>query len=152
MPWQRHLRLIMLAPILLACLGGAALASDYRIGRGDTVAIAVLGYPDLTRKALVNTAGEVALPFVGNLPVAGKTLEEVRNKLRQILAEKGVVRGAEITVEVADYAPVYVNGDVTKPGAYGFRPGMTVRHAVALASGYSTRLEGVSAADLWGQH
>jgi polysaccharide export outer membrane protein len=140
------------APFVLLWLGGAALAAEYRIGRGDTVEITVLGYPDLSRKVTVNTAGEVALPYVGNLTVSGNTLDEVRATLKKAYAEKGVVRGAEIVVGIFEYAPVYVNGDVSKPGSYGFRPGMTVRHAVALASGYAMRPEGLTAADIWGQH
>lgn len=143
---------LALAPLLLLLLGGAALANEYRIGRGDTVEISVLGYPDLTRKVVVNTAGEVALPFVGNVEVAGKTLGDVRNSLKKAYAEKGVVRGAEVVVGIFEYAPVYVNGDVTKPGSYTFRPGMTVRHAIALASGFAMKPEGLTAADLWGQH
>ena len=115
------------------------------------MAISVVGYPDLTRKAIVTTAGAITLPFIGSIVVAGKTGEEARTLLQSRFAERGVVRGAELTVEIAEYAPVYVNGDVTKPGAYSYRPGMTVRHAVALASGYSTRPEGLSAADLWGE-
>lgn len=141
-----------LTPILMIWLGGAALANEYRIGRGDTVEITVLGYPDLTRKVVVNTAGEVALPFIGNLEVGGKTLEDVRSTLKKAYADKGVVRGAEIVVGIFEYAPVYVNGDVTKPGSYGFKPGMTVRHAIALASGFAMKPEGLTAADLWGQH
>jgi polysaccharide export outer membrane protein len=141
-----------LTPIVMIWLGGAALANEYRIGRGDTVEITVLGYPDLTRKVTVNTAGEVALPFIGNLEVGGKTIEDVRSTLKKAYADKGVVRGAEIVVGIFEYAPVYVNGDVTKPGSYGFKPGMTVRHAIALASGFAMKPEGLTAADLWGQH
>jgi polysaccharide export outer membrane protein len=39
---------------------------------------------------------------------------------------------------VAEYRPVYLNGDVAKPGAQTYRPGMTVRQAIALAGGYDT--------------
>jgi polysaccharide export outer membrane protein len=149
---RRHWIGFALAPIVMVWLGGAALANEYRIGRGDTVEITVLGFPDLTRKVVVNTAGEVSLPFIGNLEVGSKTLEDVRATLKKAYADKGVVRGAEIVVGIFEYAPVYVNGDVTKPGSYGFKPGMTVRHAIALASGFAMKPEGLTAADLWGQH
>jgi polysaccharide biosynthesis/export protein len=149
---RRHWIGFALAPLVLVWVGGAALANEYRIGRGDTVEITVLGYPDLTRKVVVNTAGEVSLPFVGNLEIGGKTIEDVRSTLKKAYADKGVVRGAEIVVGIFEYAPVYVNGDVTKPGSYGYKPGMTVRHAIALASGFAMKPEGLTAADLWGQH
>lgn len=152
MSFRRHALRWAFAPLLLAWLSAGATAAEYKIGHGDTVEITVLGFPDLTRKVVVNTAGEVALPYIGNLAVAGKSLEDVRATLKKTYADKGVVRGAEIIVGIFEYAPVYVNGDVTKPGSYGFRPGMTVRHAIALASGLTMKPEGLTAADLWGQH
>lgn len=141
-----------LVPLALLWLAGAAASNEYKIGRGDTLEITVFGYPDLTRKVVVNTAGDVALPFLGNLEVGGKTLEDVRTTLKKAYADKGVVRNAEIVVGIFEYAPVYVNGDVSKPGSYGYRPGMTVRHAIALASGFAMKPEGLTAVDLWGQH
>ena len=47
-----------------------------------------------------------------------------------------VIDPEEITVDIAEYRPVYVSGDVSKPGELAFRLGMTVRQAVALAGGY----------------
>ena len=47
-----------------------------------------------------------------------------------------VIDPEEITVDIAEYRPVYVSGDVSKPGELGYRVGMTVRQVVALAGGY----------------
>jgi polysaccharide biosynthesis/export protein len=141
--------------LFLAVAAGAttstAEADEYRLGRGDTLAIAVLGYPDLTRRAVVDAADQISFPFIGKIKAGARTTPELRDDIARLLGEKNILRGSEVTVEVAEYAPFYVSGDVTKPGAFPFRPGMTVRHAVALAGGYSARLEGVSVADLWGQ-
>ena len=41
-----------------------------------------------------------------------------------------------MTATVVEYRPIYVNGDVSKPGEETYRPSMTVRQAVALAGGY----------------
>ena len=40
-----------------------------------------------------------------------------------------------VAVDVSEYSPVYVSGDVSKPGAYPFRPGITIRQAIAIAGG-----------------
>ena len=104
------LRRLLLIPLAWAAISSFASADGYRIGRGDTVAISVVGYPDLTRKTMVTTAGAITLPFIGSIVVAGKTIEETRTLLQSRFAERGVVRGAELTVEIAEYAPVYVNG------------------------------------------
>jgi polysaccharide export outer membrane protein len=47
-----------------------------------------------------------------------------------------VIDPEEISVDIAEYRPVYVSGDVSKPGELAYRLGMTVRQAVALAGGY----------------
>jgi polysaccharide export outer membrane protein len=44
----------------------------------------------------------------------------------------------EVTATVVEYRPVYVSGDVSKPGEFPYRPLMTVRQAVALSGGYDT--------------
>src|SRR5262249_36854991 len=42
----------------------------------------------------------------------------------------------QVTASVGEYRPIYVNGDVSRPGAQAYRPLMTVRQAVALSGGY----------------
>jgi polysaccharide export outer membrane protein len=42
----------------------------------------------------------------------------------------------EVSVSIAEYRPIYVNGDVSQPGEKSYRPGMTVRQAIAVAGGY----------------
>jgi polysaccharide export outer membrane protein len=42
----------------------------------------------------------------------------------------------EVSVQVVEYRPVYLNGDVSKPGEQIYRPGMTIRQAVAVAGGF----------------
>lgn len=39
----------------------------------------------------------------------------------------------QVMLANSEFRPVYLNGDVAKPGEQTFRPGMTVRQAVALA-------------------
>ncbi len=126
-----------------------AQSGEYRVSAGDTLSVAVMGYPDLTRKTIVGAGGEIVLPFVGGIAAAGKTLDEVRGILADRLKEKQIVHGAQISLEVIDYAPFYVSGDVAKPGSFPFRPGMTVRHAIAVAGGLGNRTDEVSSMDLW---
>jgi polysaccharide biosynthesis/export protein len=41
-----------------------------------------------------------------------------------------------VVVEIAEYRPVFVDGDVARPGEYGYRADLTVRKAIAKAGGY----------------
>jgi polysaccharide export outer membrane protein len=50
------------------------------------------------------------------------------------------IEPSDVTAIIVQYRPIYVNGDVSKPGEYPYRPFVTVRQAIALAGGYDTRL------------
>jgi len=97
----------------------------------------------------VQLDGTISLPLAGTLPVAGLLLPQIQTKIGVALASKVfrqrtpdgrenvIVLGAdEVTTSVAEYRPINVNGDVTKPGEYPYRPAITARQLVALAGGY----------------
>lgn len=121
----------------------------YQLRPGDVIEISVAGVPDLRQRSTVNPDGEVSFQLLGEMKVVGSTLAEVRAKIQELLPTKVyrqrspdgrenliLMRSDEVTVNVAEYRPVYLNGDVSKPGEQVYRPGMTVRQAVALAGGY----------------
>ena len=111
-------------------------AAGYVVERGDVLDVSVAGAPGLHRKAPIDASGQFSMPLVGDIDAAGLSLPELRAKLRELLVEKNIVRNPDVTIDVAEYRPVYVSGDVVKPGAYPYRPGMTVRDAVVLAEGF----------------
>lgn len=130
-------------------LAGVAAPDEYRLHSGDTIEFSATGLPELKQPATISMAGEVVFPLVGRLSVAGLAVSEVSDKVRQLLPSKlfrrrtddgreypVAVSPDEVTIRVVEYRPVYLNGDVAKPGEQTFRPGMTVRQAVALAGGY----------------
>jgi polysaccharide export outer membrane protein len=123
--------------------------AEYLIQPGDTVEIAVAGLPDLKQRSVVNPDGAVAVPMTRPVKVAGLGLSAaqtlIKDQLSRKLYQQRMSDGRDsitaigpdmVMVTIAEYRPVYVNGDVTKPGEQVFRPGMTVRQAVALAGGY----------------
>lgn len=137
----------------IACFAVAlpAFAADqeYRLSPGDTIEISAAGVPELKDKAQINVDGNVSLPLIGQLHVAGMPISEVRDKIGQILPTKEfrlhtgdgreypvIISPDQISVRIVEYRPVYLTGDVAKPGQEAYRPGLTVRQAVALAGGY----------------
>ena len=131
-----------------ALFPGTAIA-EYKLQSGDTLEVSVTGVPDLRQRSPVGVGGEIALPLAGEIKVIGLTVDEARakialglsNKLYQQTTADGheiqhLIAPDTIVVTVAEYHPIYVNGDVAKPGELVFRPGMTVRQAVATAGGY----------------
>ena len=110
-------------------------AVEYRIEAGDTLEVSVYGAQDLRRKSAVDIDGRIAFPLLGNVAVAGRTIAEARVMLAELIVEKGLLSTPDVTVEIVEYRPFFINGDVSKPGSYPYRPGTTVRHAIALAGG-----------------
>jgi polysaccharide export outer membrane protein len=123
--------------------------AEYRINIGDVLEVAVAGVPELRHRAAVQMDGNISLPLAGTLSVAGLPLPQIRAKVGAALASKVfrqrttdgrevviVIDADEVTTVVAEYRPIYVNGDVSKPGEYPYRPPTTARQVIAVAGGY----------------
>jgi polysaccharide biosynthesis/export protein len=125
-------------PLLtVALLPATALADDnYMIGKGDVVEINVVNLPALHHRLMVGPDGKIALPPLGTLVAAGLTTDQLQSAMQKQLIEKNVARNPDVVVEIAEYRPVFVDGDVARPGEYGYRADLTVRKAIAKAGGY----------------
>ena len=122
---------------------------DYKLGPGDILNITVWDHPELTIPAgsfrsaeqtgtLVTEDGTIFYPYVGIIPVAGKTAREVRAILAQKLAK--VIEKVQIDVRVISYRSkrVYLVGEVNKPGQQPVTDiPMTILEAVSLAGGFT---------------
>lgn len=123
--------------------------AEYIVSIGDILDVQVAGVPELRYRTPVQIDGSIALPLVGMLPVAGLTLPQIQAKVGAALARKQfrqtapdgheniiVIDANEVTTTIAEYRPIYINGDVSKPGEYPYRPGTTARQLIAVAGGY----------------
>ncbi|MBU1336424.1 MAG: polysaccharide biosynthesis/export family protein [Alphaproteobacteria bacterium] len=80
--------------------------------------------------------GTVMVPTLGTIAVAGLGPEQLGAEIaRRLKLKLGLLEAPDASIQVVEYPPVYVVGNVTNPGQYAFRPGMTVIHALALAGG-----------------
>lgn len=125
-------------------------AAEYRLSPGDVLSFAIAGAPDMHQDVTIDVTGSASLPLIGEVQAAGKTIEVVRGIVRNAMSAKqfrqhgaGSTQGEteviwpdQVVLSVSEYRPVYLNGDVAKPGEQKFRPGMTVRQALSLAGGY----------------
>ncbi|WP_079437537.1 polysaccharide export protein [Zoogloea sp. LCSB751] len=122
---------------------------DYKVGAGDILTIIVWDHPELTTPAgqyrsadqagtVVSENGTIYYPYVGVLPVAGKTTRQIRELLISKLSK--YIEKAQIDVRMAAFRSqrVYVVGEVSKPGQqYISDIPMTVLEAVNLAGGFT---------------
>lgn len=131
----RPVVLASIAAVLALCTSEPARAA-YRLDAGDVVEVSVLGVQDYRRRVTVDVDGAVALPLVGEVPAAGLAVVELRRRITEGLVAGRAIKDPNVTVELVEYRPFYVAGDVARPGAIPYRPGLTARIAVALAGGY----------------
>lgn len=115
-----------------------ALDRIFRLGVGDRLKIVVFGEDELSTEADVNASGAISMPLLGDVPAAGKTIEEFSAELRSQL-EAGYLKSPKVNVQVLNYRPIYLQGEVKRGGEFPYKPGLTMADAVALAGGYSYR-------------
>ena len=114
-------------------------STDYRLGPGDRVRIITFGEQELTGEFRVNDSGNIALPLVGNVRAAGLTPAELETQTTERLRSSRLFRNPSVSAEVVAYRPIFVLGEVNKPGQFSDQPGMTVLTAVAVAGGFTYR-------------
>jgi polysaccharide biosynthesis/export protein ExoF len=121
-------------------------AAEYRLGVMDKLRIrvaewqtaegAIRDWSAVSGDYSVGADGSISLPFIGQLPADGRTsgeLAEEIGKKMQILF--GLRDRPSASVEIAEYRPVYLAGEVQTPGAYPYAPGLTVLKAVSFGGG-----------------
>jgi len=110
--------------------------SDYIIRADDRLKIKIFQYPELSGEYTVSAIGTISIAAVGEVSVDGFSTKEVANRISERFIRAGLSDKPGTSVEVLQSRPVYVLGDVQKPGEYPFRPGVTVLQAVSFAGGW----------------
>jgi polysaccharide biosynthesis/export protein len=113
----------------------------YRLAVDDQVRIITFGQEQLTGQFRVNDRGTIAVPLLGAIPATGLTSSELERKIEHDLKEKKLLNDPSVSVEVVGYRPMFILGEVSKPGQYPYEPGMTVLTAVAIAGGFTYRAQ-----------
>ncbi len=142
MTGSRHLHaafyavLLLLAPILQAQEGQEV--SSYRLNTGDHVQVTVFEEPDLSIDAILDDTGAISYPLLGELKVRGLTARELEAKITAGLKGRFLIN-PRVNVSIKEYRPYFVRGEVSTPGSYSFKPGLTVEKAVSMAGGFTSR-------------
>ncbi len=116
----------------------ASVQETYTLGSGDRVRVTVYGETDLSGTFEISGNGMIAYPLIGEVAAGGKTVRELEKAIAGKLLE-GYLRKPKVSIEVANYRPFYIIGEVKRPGSYAFVEGMKVVNAVALGGGYTYR-------------
>lgn len=109
--------------------------TEYRLGAGDQLRITVFNEAELTGNFVVGSQGSISYPLVGEVRAAGLTIPEFTASLREALL--AFIRQPNVSVEVANYRPFFILGEVQRPGTYPYSANLTVLNAVATAGGFT---------------
>ncbi len=134
---------LLLAPTLAAAAETDAVAvvraiPEYRMGSGDKIRVITFGEESLTGEFSIGGSGMVSLPLIGEIKAAGLSVPEFQGMVEAKLKE-GYLKEPRVSVEVLNYRPFYILGEVEKPGTYPYTNGLTVVNAVATAEGFTYR-------------
>lgn len=109
-----------------------------QLGPGDKIRVTVFGEEDLSGDFEIDSTGSLAMPLVGEVPVRGLTPRELESKLTKVL-DGGYLVNPRVNIEVLNFRPFFILGEVNKPGSYPYVNDLSVINAVAMAGGYTTR-------------
>jgi polysaccharide biosynthesis/export protein VpsN len=135
-------------PVEIPAQGGSAGAAgaladiaSYKLGPGDALRVTVFRHPDLSGEFALDGEGHFAMPLVGEIRGGGRTARELENEVELALKNGGYLVEPQVSIEVLNYRPFYIIGEVSNPGSFEYVNGMTVINAVALAGGFTYRAD-----------
>ena len=69
-----------------------------------------------------------------------RTTTDIRQEIERRLSD-GYLRSPQVSIDVLQFRPFYILGEVNKPGDYPYSAGLTVLKAVATANGFTYRAD-----------
>tara|TARA_Y100000588_G_scaffold390385_1_gene495655 strand:+ start:1546 stop:2130 length:585 start_codon:yes stop_codon:yes gene_type:complete len=111
---------------------------EYKLGTGDKVRIIVFEEKDLSGKHEVGGNGYISVPLIGEIKAADLSERGLEKAIKEKLLD-GFLKNPRVSVQVLNYRPFYILGEVEKPGSYPYVNGMTIINAVAMGGGFTYR-------------
>ncbi len=112
-----------------------------RLGPGDLLEVNVYNVPELTSKARVGSSGDIYLPLIDYVHVAGLSIDEAQQLIEKRLADGGFVKGPHVTIFVDEYASQGASllGEIAKPGIYPVMGQVRLFDLISAAGGVTDR-------------
>ena len=115
-----------------------SLLGPYRLDSGDRIRLTVFDQRELNQEYTVDQSGYVAVPLIGNVVARGRETSELAGDIAARL-RNGFIRNPDVSVEITQYRPFFIMGEVVNAGQYAYVSGMTYQTAVAIAGGFTER-------------
>jgi len=113
-------------------------SETYVVGPNDVLGVRVFSEPELSTNYNVDGDGTISFPFLGRVPVSGRSLKEVESLLAKLL-DDGYVKRASVSVVIASYRSrsIYVLGEVRNPAKYNIEGQTTLLEVIAQAGSFT---------------
>jgi polysaccharide export outer membrane protein len=125
-----------------APLAAVSAPSGYVLSANDQVGVEVFGEEDLRTVGRLNAEGNLSVPLIGSVHLAGLTLTEAASKLTDLFGRDYLV-SPKVNVMLVGYAKrrFTMLGQINRPGSYempeGSPEGIDLLEAIATAGGYT---------------
>ena len=137
---NRHIPILVIA---LCLLGSVAHADDqlhkrarYTLHAGDVIVLSYRYTPEFNQTVTVEPDGYVTLDVVGDMKVAGLTLDQTHDAV--VAKASSELNHPELSITLKDFEHPYivVAGEVAKPGKFELREDTSAMQAIMLAGGF----------------
>jgi polysaccharide biosynthesis/export protein len=113
-------------------------STDYKLGSGDKIRVLVFGESNLSGEFEVGAAGTIEMGLIGAVPAMGVTVGQLQNDITARL-RNGYLNDPKVSVQVLNYRPYFMTGEVQRTGEFPYKAGLTVQDAIGVAGGYTYR-------------
>jgi polysaccharide export outer membrane protein len=122
-----------------------AAPSELVIGPGDDLEITVYGAPDLSQRTRVGADGNISMPLIGNVRIAGLSSSDAQVAIETQLQRNNVVNNPQVSVYVKEYSSsgISVVGEVVRPGVYSALGPHRLFDILQTAGGLSDKASGL---------
>ncbi len=130
--------------LVFSLLAGPSLAdeneqrSGYQLGPGDKIFVSVFNQDDLSGEYTINGSGEFVMPLIDKVLADGLTIAELSDVIVNKL-KPDYLLNPQVSIEVLNFRPYYIIGEINSSGSYPYVEGMTFLNAVAIAGGFTYR-------------
>lgn len=128
---------LLMVSLLVICLLSGAYSQDNTIKPGDIVSVTVMGEAELSKKFTVDQDGNITMPMVNQVHVAGlapaQAMTEITNQLKKL------IKNPQVSIDQVEQGklPITVSGEVKNPGILSLSAGAKLIDAITAAGGYT---------------
>lgn len=113
--------------------------SAYLLGPGDEIRIKAFRLDEISGDYAVGDTGVISLPLLDPIDAAKRDVASLEREIETQISEKALLREPSVSVQIQEYRPFFIVGEVQRPGQYAYVPKMRVITAISIAGGNTFR-------------